>query len=76
MKKGRDYFAELDAEVVGYLREAAKRVTGGNMTFVDDDLKVLEMLATRAVDAGLTEGLHPEVRARAEAASKARQGAA
>jgi hypothetical protein len=65
---------DIDAEIVHLLREAAKRATGGNCTFADDDIKILEHLATRTVTvageayqvigaiaaaAGLME--HPEV---------------
>lgn len=53
--------AECNDEIVGMLRTAAKRVTGGNCTFADDDINILAELANRAVDAGLTEGLHPTV---------------
>jgi len=65
--------SELSDEVVGMVREAAKRVTGGYMTFADMDIAVLEHLATRAVDAGLTDGLHPDVRLKAEALASARK---
>lgn len=53
------------AGAVGWIREAAKRVMGGNFTFADDDLAVLAHLAERAVKAGLTDGLHPTVAAKA-----------
>lgn len=54
-------------EVVGMLRAAAFRVTGGNCAFADDDLLILEHLATRAVRAGLTDGLAADVAAKATA---------
>lgn len=47
----------VQAEAVSWIRDAAKRVTGGSCTFVDDDLKFLEALAIRAIDAGLMEGI-------------------
>lgn len=53
--------AELDAELSWMVRATAKRVTGGNCTFADADLRILAELARRAVEAGLTEGLHPTV---------------
>lgn len=58
----------INEALVHEIREAAHRVTGGNMTFADDDLRVLEMLAVTAVRAGLTEGLHPSVAETAVAA--------
>ena len=61
--EGRDDF--MGGCITGYVREAAKRVTGGNMTFADDDIRVLEVLAVRAVRAGLTDNLHPDVAATA-----------
>lgn len=64
-------YSLLDAEVVHILREAAKRVTGGNCTWVEDDLAILERLAQRAVSAGLTDGLHAFVAAAAKAAALA-----
>src|SRR6478609_2298042 len=51
--------AGMDGCIIGMLREAARRVTGDNSTFADDDLGLLTGLAERAVNAGLTEGLHP-----------------
>lgn len=45
-------------EIVGEVRAAAKRVTGGNCSFADDDLAILEHLATRAVANGLTDRLN------------------
>jgi hypothetical protein len=63
-KKG---LSELSDEVVGLVRQAAKRVTGGNCAFVDDDLAILTHLATRAVAAGLVDELHPKVAMRAVA---------
>jgi hypothetical protein len=53
--------ADLDACIIGELRESARRVTGGNSAFADDDLGLLTDLADRAVKAGLIEGLHPSV---------------
>lgn len=52
----------VDAEAVSWIRDAAKRVLGTNCTFVDDDLRLLEHLAARAVSAGLTEQLPASVR--------------
>lgn len=61
-----DSMAELEAQMADELcvavRLAAERVTGGNCAFVDDDLRILEHLATRAADAGLTDSLHPTVK--------------
>lgn len=56
---------DMDAEAVSWIREAAKAVTGGNCAFVDDDLRILQHLAQRATSAGLTDGLAPDVAARA-----------
>jgi hypothetical protein len=53
--------SELSDEIVGRVREAAKRVTGGNCAYADDDLRVLATLAERAVRAGLTEGFSPSI---------------
>lgn len=44
-------------EIVCLVRDAAKRVTGGNCTFADDDVGLLAGLAERAIDAGLHEGI-------------------
>lgn len=55
-----------NAEIVGMLREAAHRVFGGNCAFADDDLALLEHMAQRAADAGLTDGLSPDVRRHTE----------
>jgi len=63
--------ADCNDEIVGMLRSAAKHVTGGNCSFADDDLNVLEHLALRAVEAGLTDGLHPNVAHRAASARRA-----
>lgn len=51
----------FDSEVCCMVRSAAKRVTGGNATFIDDDIKILEHLASHAVAAGLVDELHPDV---------------
>ena len=67
---------DLDACVVHEVRGAAKRVTGGNMTFVADDVMMLEHLAVRAVLAGLVDGLHPTVAAKAVEAVKSHEMAA
>lgn len=64
--------AEMDAEACGWVREAAKRATGGNCSFADDDLHILEHLAMRAIDAGLTDGLHSHVAAKARALAEER----
>lgn len=61
----------LDGEICGFVRDAAKRITGGNCAFVDDDVKLLEALAYAAVMAGLTGGLHPAVARKAVAACAA-----
>jgi hypothetical protein len=53
--------ASLDGCIIGELRESAKRVTGGNCAFADDDLGVLTELAGRAVNAGLTTGLDESI---------------
>lgn len=55
--------AEMEGESCDFVRAAAKRVTGGNCAFVDDDIGILEHLAQRAVEAGLTDRLHASVRA-------------
>ena len=52
-----------DVEVVHWIREASREITGGNCAFVDDDLAILTHLAKRAIDAGLTDGLSPQVQA-------------
>lgn len=57
-----DYgLAQMDGEVVGWLRSASRRVVGGNCAFVDGDLAILEHLAERAVESGLTDQLAPDV---------------
>lgn len=52
---------ECNAEIVGMVRATAFKLTGGNCAFADDDLGVLEHLAARAIDAGLTDGLSAQV---------------
>lgn len=52
---------DLDSCIIGELRESARRVTGGNCGFADDDLSLLTTLAERAVGAGLTKALHRSV---------------
>lgn len=52
-----------DREAVRWIRKASREITGGNCAFVDDDLAILAHLAKRAVDAGLTDGLSPQVQA-------------
>lgn len=59
---------ETVAESVGWIREAAHRITGGNCTFVDDDLKVLEALAYSAVIAGETGLLNEDMSSKAKTA--------
>lgn len=58
-----DELALVEGEICSLVRSASKRVTGGNCTFVDDDIKVLEHLAARAVKAGLTDQLPDDIRA-------------
>ena len=53
-----EYDISIAVETVTAVRAAAHGVTGGNSMFVDDDVKILAELANRAVEAGLTEGLH------------------
>jgi|SRR5882672_802711 len=48
-------------EVCMAVREAAKRVTGGNCAFADDDAAILAELAERAVTANLIDGLDASV---------------
>ena len=48
-------------EIVLMLRDAAADVTGGNCAFADDDLAILTHLAHRAVRAGLTDRLNPQI---------------
>lgn len=52
-----------DREAVRWIRKASREITGGNCAFVDDDLALLAHLAKRAVDAGLTDDLSPQVQA-------------
>lgn len=60
----QDQLVAVEGEICALVRAAGKRVTGSNCTFVDDDLRLLEHLAQRAVNAGLTDGLHPSVAAK------------
>ena len=46
--------------VMADVRELAKKVTGGNCTFSDDDVRLLAHLALRACDADLLDGLDDE----------------
>ena len=52
---------DVDYEAVHWIRDATERVTGGNFSFVDDDLRVLTHLAALAVQSGLHSRLHPSV---------------
>ena len=52
-----------DREIVTMLRTTAREVTGGNCAFIDDDLRLLAHLASKAIKAGLTEELSPEMQA-------------
>jgi hypothetical protein len=52
----------LDSAVCGFVRDAAKHITGGNCAFIDDDISILTHLAQRAVDAGLTDELSESIR--------------
>lgn len=53
---------EADQAAITWIRDAANQVTGGNFTFADDDLKVLQFLAASAVKAGLHRDLlHPSI---------------
>lgn len=71
--RSRDWFEMDDGEVVDMwmgqelgaaVRRLAEEVTGGNCAFADDDLRILAHLAKRAVEAGLTDGLSPNIRAK------------
>lgn len=53
-----------DREIVTMLRSTAREVTGGNCAFIGDDLRLLAHLATRAIKAGLTNELSPEMQVR------------
>lgn len=55
---------EAADKVIGNVRRAAKELTGGNWTFVDDDLRQIVGLAKRACEAGLTHGMAPDVQAK------------
>lgn len=52
---------DADAHISDLCRKWSKEITGGNCTFVDDDLRILAHLANRAVKAGLTDGLPPSI---------------
>lgn len=52
---------EMAMELGGMVRATAKRLTGGNCAFAMDDLLILEHLAARAIEAGLTDRLHWQV---------------
>lgn len=58
----QDELFMAEGEVCSLVRSASKRVTGGNCAFVDDDIKILEVLASRAVKAGLFDGLPEDIR--------------
>lgn len=62
---------ELDAAICGAVRAAARRITGGNCTFADDDISVLELLAWAAVRAGFADELIPHMAEKAVAACDA-----
>lgn len=51
----------MDGDLCYEVREAMNRVTLGNCSYAIDDVRVLEHLAQRAVDAGLIDGLHPSI---------------
>lgn len=51
---------DVEYEIVGWIRKSAKEF-GFNCTFVDDDLKIICSLAARAIEAGLTDHLNPEI---------------
>lgn len=53
----------VDHEAVGWIRKAMADLTGTNCTFVDDDLKALSHLASRAIGAGLIDELPSSLQA-------------
>ncbi len=67
---------QMSAELCGLVREASNRTLGGNCSFADDDLAILEHLAGRAIAAGLTDSLAPDVRRNAERALAEKTAAA
>ncbi|MDE2105849.1 MAG: hypothetical protein KGL39_51985 [Patescibacteria group bacterium] len=59
--------AECSGEVVVAVREAAKRVTGGNCSFAIDDVRAMEAVANRSVEAILRQAYAAWVKSRAAA---------
>lgn len=51
----------MAVDLVGVVRRASSRTLGGNCAYADDDVMVLEHLARRAIEAGLTDRLKPDV---------------
>lgn len=62
--------ASLAPDITRAAREAMKRITGGNCTFVDDDISVLELLAWGAIREGLAPELIPNMATKAGACFK------
>lgn len=61
-------FADLDGEITGYLRMAAKETFAGNCGFADDDLRVLTFCARWALANGIPDDLCPNIFPKAKAA--------
>jgi len=67
-------WAQLNADVVGIMRDRVNEGLGFNCTFVDDDMNVLVRLAQRAVLAGLVTDAQPDMQRRfSDAAEKRRE---
>jgi len=56
--------ADADAHISDLCREWTKQIVGTNCAFVDDDMRVLAHLASKAVAAGLTDTLPESIRTR------------
>ena len=53
--------ALVNPDITHEVRCAAKKVTGGNCRFADDDIAVLSHLAGRAVESGLTDQISESI---------------
>lgn len=61
---------DMNAEAIYEVRRIALAATGGNCTFVDDDMALIAALAQRAVLAGLVNDARPFMQIRLSAAAE------
>jgi hypothetical protein len=71
--RGASVNADMGACVDAEVRRMAKRVLGMNCTFSDDDLRLLTVLAERAIDADLHRDFGPEFITKIDLASQRRR---